>query len=429
MRRNLLVSGTVVDADTGESIPEFKITVGNDGNWKRRHTVTHINGRYNTTFNSSRQHLLRVEADRYGPSVSRSFKEDEGALTFDFALKEIVGVSGIVRLHDGRPAANAEIFILSPPGNSSFLGPIISNGKNTRQREDTILVEADAEGRFLLSPQVEPYSILVLHDEGQAEVPHQELKQTSMITLQPWARIEGEVRIGNKAVSGESVYLSSRKSRSVLYRYRTRTEDNGRFVFEKVPPAIDIKVGRKIKIVPFEAPRGSHAIPLNLSAGETTHVTIGGSGRAVIGQISPPLDMASPIDFANSRGEIRFPSPPYPPGFVKMSDEERTEWHEQWRSSEQGREFIKDYEQRDKLEPHLYAVRVNSDGTFRADDIPAGKYDLVIQVLKPPSGRGMFSDSIGWLRKPFEVSAMPGGRSDEPQDLGELMLKISEPET
>ena len=68
---------------------------------------------------------------------------------------------------------------------------------------------------------------------------------------------------------------------------------------------------------------------------------------------------------------------------------------------------------------------IKPDGTFRVDDVPAGAYSLSIRVHEPPTGQqGRPGDEVGRLSHEFEVPEMPGGRSDEPLDIGTLELKL-----
>ena len=53
-------------------------------------------------------HLLRIEADGYQPAISREFKNNEGNVTYDFALTKGRNLNVLVRLADGKPAAGAE---------------------------------------------------------------------------------------------------------------------------------------------------------------------------------------------------------------------------------------------------------------------------------------------------------------------------------
>ena len=70
-----------------------------------------------------------------------------------------------------------------------------------------------------------------------------------------------------------------------------------------------------------------------------------------------------------------------------------------------------------------YATKVEADGSFRFDDVPAGDYQLSARLQAPPAdGQIVPGPVIANLTPPFAVAQMPGARSDEPLDLGSLTL-------
>ena len=73
----------------------------------------------------------------------------------------------------------------------------------------------------------------------------------------------------------------------------------------------------------------------------------------------------------------------------------------------------------------LFASTIDKDGLFRIEDVPAGKYELELSVNEARdvrfSGPGKI---IGHLRMPVVVPEIPGGRSNEPLDLGTVTAKL-----
>ena len=70
----------------------------------------------------------------------------------------------------------------------------------------------------------------------------------------------------------------------------------------------------------------------------------------------------------------------------------------------------------------------DADGTFRAEDIPAGVYEITIR-LNPPPGNDFnrTHDTIASGKTTFTVPEIPGGVSDEPLDIGVIPLKATKP--
>ena len=67
----------------------------------------------------------------------------------------------------------------------------------------------DSAGHFKLSDVQPPYVIVVLHDKGYAEILSDQITDNFPIQLQPWARIEGRLFIGDKPAVNETVKCSS----------------------------------------------------------------------------------------------------------------------------------------------------------------------------------------------------------------------------
>jgi len=57
------------------------------------------------------------------------------------------------------------------------------------------------------------------------------------------------------------------------------------------------------------------------------------------------------------------------------------------------------------------------DRSFRIDDVVVGTYELILQALDAPNGR-----VIDAAARTLVVPEMPGGRSDQPLDLGTLEM-------
>ncbi len=74
-----------------------------------------------------------------------------------------------------------------------------------------------------------------------------------------------------------------------------------------------------------------------------------------------------------------------------------------------------------------YAFRINNDGTFRIEDVIAGKYTLTVYLEKEPGDPGPPEEDLGGYHGTIEVPPIPGPRSDEPLDLGDLVLRMHEP--
>ena len=76
---------------------------------------------------------MRIEAPGYEPAESRAFRSDEGAMIQDFRLKPAAGISGVVLLPDGRPAAGVQV-VLGTRENCAFVrGGVVQHNSNAER--------------------------------------------------------------------------------------------------------------------------------------------------------------------------------------------------------------------------------------------------------------------------------------------------------
>ncbi len=71
--------------------------------------------------------------------------------------------------------------------------------------------------------------------------------------------------------------------------------------------------------------------------------------------------------------------------------------------------------------------KVEPDGSFRIDDVAAGAYQLSLAINRRPSDPDqgpLGAETIATARREVTVPAMPGGRSDEPLDLGTIRATL-----
>jgi protocatechuate 3,4-dioxygenase beta subunit len=410
MNPELVITGRVTDAASGEPVKNFRLVRGQsfDGSspsyWYQDEGTQFSGGEYTFKVNEpTKAWLLRVEAEGYLPAVSRPFASTEGKATFDFALKVGKGPSGIVLMPNGEAAAGAEIGVWAQ---NSYLN--INQGR-FGDSSQTPIVTADKDGRFTLRPQGdnEKSLLVVLHDAGFAEITSDELTKSEQITLTGWGRLEGQVLVGDKPDANRYVSFSSRRPQKQLggqrngyfgYGYTATTDAEGRFSFDRVVPG----PGTVSRIVVTQWANYSTHNPgwnqsINIVGGETTKVTIGGTGRPVIGRLITDRDPEAPIAWTtNEPATIR---PVQRPSLLRSI-------------------FGGPVNQNVS-----YIGNFDENGKFSIPDVPAGQYTLIAQVNSSFTPNGMRSP-IGNANLNFTIPEMPGGRSDEPLDLGAITAKL-----
>jgi Leucine-rich repeat (LRR) protein len=398
MNPALHATGTVVDAATSEPIPSFKaiwgVAYGDGVYWYRNDRNIFSNGRYETTFDfGEKGWRLRIEADGYMPADSPEFTADKSEYVFNAALTRHAGIRGVVRGLDGEPLAGADVIMGTPSSRGS-----VTDNKPSRSSRNEYLVQTGRDGEFRFPPTNEPFSLVVLHDEGCAELTRDEFIASTHVAVTPWGRVEGQVFRGSKPYAGEMVRLmrhaeAARETGKYFVLMtpgsgeQVQTDADGRFVFNRLLP-------------------GSHMLYLGVEvkAGQTTRVTLGGMGRPVVGKavLPPDFKKTSNPELPDYSGTLRLitPSVPVPDDVRAQGQEAAKRWEERWLQSPEA--------QAQTQTSQYSIVKVEPDGSFSTDSVMAGTYKLTVMVMGAT------------FERDFEMPAIPGGKSDEPLDLGEL---------
>lgn len=324
---------------------------------------------------------------------------------------------GRVRLPSGEPAAGARIAVCGVGGQV-----VLSQGV-LRAAPGQPLLETDINGEFTLT-EPPPAGLMIGHDAGFAWLTAGEFVDRPEIALEAWGQVTGEVRIGRQAVPAiEAVLVTGWSTRpldeSARLEYSIRSDDGGRFVFERVPSRW-FEAGYLIDTGHERTPTSLR--PVKVRPGETLELTLGGSGRPVIGRFTAPKGGTAPATFKYGRRvlETAEPEPPLPPDHRQMRASEISRWQADWFRSPEGREARERF--RRDLNRRTFAFKIEPDGTFRIEDVPEGRYRLQVVVEAEPVPGEPWRALAAYLGE-AEVPTIPAGQSDAPLDLGDLPLE------
>lgn len=238
--------------------------------------------------------------------------------------------------------------------------------------------------------QFEKAIVVAVHDLGYAEVKIEPGQQPGELTLRAWAKVEGRLMQAGKPIRSAWVIFDPIRVRNEVLPYiqdnfSAKTDRDGRFVFPQVPP---VKASVKAQISAWhEGPlKSSRSIPLDLKPGEKVKLDLGGEGTQVTGRVVLSGDAASKIDIRKSLNRLirRTPGiepPPDMKGLTMSARDCRSLFW--WTSTPEGLSSI------DTLHNHF--VPLESDGQFRISGVPAGDYDLVLQLYDPPGDCSVLS--------------------------------------
>lgn len=403
------VSLRVVDAGTKKPIPRFKVSLGTkfaDGQffWTPFFDRDGQDGRLAFFDNSpSGKRAYRVHVKGYRSAVSREVKDGERKVALKFELTRAQGPTGTVIDAAGKPVSGARVYLCPQNGLLDHLW--VDNGATVR---GDIKKTTDAKGRFEFDTQDNPFVLLVTAGSGYAIISNGRLKRSPKITLRRWARVEGTLKIGAKPGANEVVALGfgdafTTLDQPIYLNYLAIADKRGRFTFEKVPSLEPAEIGRQIVLSrggPLKRNGLTHSKTIELKPGKTTRVTLGGTGRPVIGQLQLPAGAKNKADWNSFMNQsfiyksVPFGAVPNPAMLFRNSPS--------------------------------YRFPVQPDGSFRVEDLPPGDYVLSARIYGPRvrGGRRLKRpELLGTLRHSFTIKPIPAGRSDTPLQLGTLKLK------
>jgi beta-lactamase regulating signal transducer with metallopeptidase domain len=431
LRPMLKVNGTVVDAESGQPIPAFKIVQGIDfaqGQgvyWETRNDrlPPGRDGKFEFEIGFPRPaHAVRIEAEGYVPGESRTFKSDEGPVALEFRLKKGENLVGTLTGVDGKPLAGADVVLCTPRQ-----GAYLRNGQ-AESHTDAPTFKSDAAGKFRLPPQTGPYTLAIVHERGYAEVPAEQFAKSPAIVVQPWGRVEGTLRVGSKPQANATLAVN-RYDRAgagpnaprIYHDVKTTSDENGRFVFARVAPG-EAQVAVEVKL--SENTTGySQSTKIDVKAGQTVTVAIGGQGRPVVGRVDVPAELKGKVNWAYANSSVMtkvdFKMPKRPDNWVDMTIADRQKWHEDWMKSPEGVAM-----QKRQQDAKHFAARITGDGTFRIEDVPAGTYTFNMHLTDASSPNKFGGEPLAHANHEFVVPEIPGGQSDEPFDVGAIPLKV-----
>jgi RNA polymerase sigma factor (sigma-70 family) len=426
----LHVRGKVTDASTGRPIERFTVVSGwyyrfanEDGvfrnvNWQRGGPWSDFTGgRYEVECSHAPLAAMsvRIEAKGYKPATSEPFKMEAGDVLFDAKLEPGLGPSGVVKGPDGRSLPGAAVILSTKSLRAQLYNGTFHDGAYPR------VVTGD-DGRFSFPAQTEPFRVFVDHESGFAEADEKTLTTSSGLTVQPWGRIEGVVKIGTSPAAGVQVRLSETDNRwsatealTITQSQQLKTDARGRYAFERVIPA-RLFVSRIFALERSSLHVGTGAgRTVTVKPDSTTWVDLGGAGRPVIGRFTVPagIKAGAVFPYLNQMLERIRPEPPYPEG---QSGEERQKWLEEWLTTDEGRAYSNS--------ECIFDTNVRPDGRFRIEDVPSGKYRLQSEVREATDGLpGSYGPVLASIETEIVVPEMPGGRSGVPLDVGTIELK------
>jgi hypothetical protein len=392
LKRSLTVSGLVTDAESGEAIPWFKAIPcrgegrARDGLGSRKFGT---NGNFTVSFMEYGSTLrVRIEADGYEPAMSTPLSPRPATQSIELKLRRTdlsKAIRGVVLLPNGQPAVGADVALLTFEH-----GAYLNQGRIMRRGSDSILARTDGEGRFQFNADENAHSILVATDTAYGRT---RIRVSSNVVAQLSApgRIAGRVRTRDGSWANRDVMmLSTHNEAGFTVNYTTKSDSQGNFNFESVP-ALDYTV----YLNPGTGKTLTDATAVEVRAGESTDVQIGGTGATITGRLN--FGSANTLDWP---GQIKRPilqpkyTPPPQAGSVRADrrSPDRAE-----RIKELDLVETDEWRAWSKSQRPSIVLKVAADGSFSGEDLRAGEYTLRVELTGEKSNGAV--DPIAEMRR------------------------------
>jgi hypothetical protein len=333
-------------------------------------------------------------------------------------------VLGFVVAADGMPVAGAEV-LLATEGNYIDV--------YNASRRPGPAVWSDKDGRFSFLVAQAWSDLVVRCNQGFVHVRSGEMPADARIVLRAWGRVEGVLKVAGKVQADQSIMLSGQIAPRVMatadpnkpIRYLNgnsrlqlsqsiQTDENGRFVFARVVPG-QVILSRQGPAVPqsVQFSRAFTVANVDVSPSQTIQVEIGGTGRPIVGRLvldesDEQLPLSGSIALKTDtevRAGLHIPS-----NWASLGDAERAKIIDAWALHS-------------AYTTLTAPIVVSPDGAFRAEDIPTGQHAIRIasESLDPVERR---IEILAEGSLVFVMPSIPGGRSDEPFDVGAVNVHI-----
>jgi uncharacterized GH25 family protein len=421
---SLVVSGTVVDAATGQGIPKFRIGLawpqpGPDGKTQPRFSnidrfwPSFANGEFRHSLEeplimglpANPGYMLRFEAEGYAPNLSRVINADEGQVRLEVKLSQASDVDVKVLRPNGQPASNADVGLIAS-GTNLRLKPGGLSGRNEQMVGG--LVHTDAAGVFKLPSSPEPDQIVVATDAGFAQAKPADLRTQPTLQLQPWGRIEGTFAAGSRA-AGRLLNLISAGPGTVQLdptAFRQTTDASGHFSFGQVPPG-EWELVRLFEEKHETVTSSMQAVlqKIIVGAGETRQVTFGQNAHSIQGRIA--LAAGLPKDSETRIYAMVHTPIPKPPAAAQNDPAAMERWMQTPEIQAIAAKAV------------AYPLMQDATGSWTADEVMPGDYVVTINVI----GRTNQSEPAHVLGSTELSVAVPADAAVGAIDWGELTIQ------
>jgi beta-lactamase regulating signal transducer with metallopeptidase domain len=316
---------------------------------------------------------LELKAKGYETLVTSWRDYDEGDWIQDFTMDRLDLTKRTVVLPDGHPGGGVQVWARS----AATDGFLFCNDANRYYGDRLIQKKTDPQGQIETISIPDDQPVMFTHPYGFLEMTGGEFKRSSKIQLEPWGEVRGVLKVAGQPKRDAQVLIVSEWTPDEGFHllYITTTAPDGSFSFKNVP-AGNYRLFREMASRSGRGITEDHPMPISVKPGEVLMVEYGSTGRKVMGQaIADKSELA--VNWLNDDHTLRLKQPPLPSlNFQDFATSEA--YTKAYNATSKSPERLK--QMRDA---RTYVLQFEADGSFQAEDVPPGTYELRINVTKP----------------------------------------------
>lgn len=382
----LRIAGTVVDANTGQPLAQFtQVPILNFREnfplLDRPNAVQRTGGKLNfELIHTGAKRSLQIEAPGYASVRVGPFAVGMKVPPLAVRLTPAEPFVGRVVIDAGQGVADARVYV------GSYTEHLYLNDLDAEDgsRSSNYVVHTNDQGEFEIAHQLERYSLFVVSDQGYGEAERAVGKRPGTVKLRRWAKVRGRLLQAGKPMANCNVQLdpirdSGGDAPRGDVRFYTATDQDGSFVFERVPP-----VPSRVKAYLHWSVDGplssSRSVPIAPSPGEEITVNLGGGGAELTGRLALDPPAAADFDYHFGLNYLVARRPGIAPPETVADDgfDWRNGWSDAWASSNEGAVYL--------WTLHHWFVKPEADGRFRISGVEPGEYDLAFRLYGSTEG-------------------------------------------
>lgn len=414
LNRFLHLKGSVVDASTGKPIDDFvavPILYFNGSEFpslERERARKCTAGRFDVQcIRADVEHGMQIEASGYQTyRTEHRYRIGDANPDLPVRLQPTDRYVGQIVDWHGQPVPAARVFIASAAEQVSPMDLKMLGRTSLDHKVDT-----NHEGGFEIPSQVERYALVVVSDQGYAEVGRAATAVPGRIQVERWAKVTGRLLQSGKPVIGlitiEPIRVRAVGVPRVFSISQASSQRDGSFIFERVPP-IASRINAYLHWATASPLTAAPSVPLQLKPGETVDLTLGGNGIEVTGQLVAENQPANfDYHFAMNSLVAKRPGIAPPDYLAGKGFDWRKGWTDAWRGTPEGQAYLNTLR-------HWF-VKPEPDGHFRISGLEPGDYDLGVALYGSTEGCLVHPVSSGVVH--FSVKS-----AEKQLDLGKLSI-------